>query len=69
MPSEKKYIAYLLRIWQVNGTGLPAWQASLEDPHSGKRIGFADLESLFIYLKDPMGRDCLNETAPEDDEG
>ena len=63
MPSEKKYIAYMLRLRQVNVTGPSVWQASLEDPHSGKQIGFADLVSLFAYLKDQTDRDarCLTQ--------
>jgi len=31
------------------------WRASLEDPHSGERRGFADLESLFAFLKEQTG--------------
>ncbi len=41
----------MLRLWQVNNTGLSDWQASLEDPHNGKKIGFADLESFFRISK------------------
>jgi hypothetical protein len=68
MPPEKRYIAYMLRLWRVNSTGLLGWQASLEDPHSGKQIGFADLTSLFSYLKDQMGRDRENKEALEDEQ-
>ena len=57
MPTEIKYLAYLLRMWRKNSAGLAAWQASLEDPHTGKQIGFADLESLFSYLQDKTDRD------------
>lgn len=55
MPPKKSYIAYLLRLWRVNSAERPDWQASLEDPHSGKQIGFADLVSLFSYLEDQTG--------------
>jgi len=68
MPPEKKYIAYMLRVWRVNRTELPVWQASLEDPHNGKQIGFADLASLFSYLKDQTGRDREKEEDLEDEE-
>jgi hypothetical protein len=67
MPLEKKYFAYMLRLWRVNNTGGLGWQASLEDPHSGKQIGFADLVSLFSYLKDQTGKDQENEAALEDE--
>ena len=67
MPPEKNYIAYMLRLWRINNTGLLVWQASLEDPHSGKQIGFADFESLFSYLKDQTGTDRENQEVPEDE--
>lgn len=47
----RPYRAYLLRLWQVEGDVHPDWRASLEDPHSGERIGFADLGHLFEYLE------------------
>jgi hypothetical protein len=28
-----------------------AWRASLQDAQSGERLGFADLEQLFVYLR------------------
>jgi len=52
MPNiEQRYMAYLLRLWQVNTTETTVWRASLEDPHTGEQKGFADLESLFTFLK------------------
>jgi hypothetical protein len=68
MPPEKRYIAYMLRLWRVNSAGLPDWQASLEDPHSGKQIGFADLFSLFSYLKDQTGRVREDKETLEDEQ-
>jgi hypothetical protein len=67
MPPNKRYIAYMLRLWRVNSTELSDWQASLEDPHNGKQIGFADLVSLFSYLKDQTGKDRENEETLEDE--
>jgi hypothetical protein len=43
------YHAGLLRLWR-DGPGGP-WRASLQDAESGARIGFADLERLFAYLR------------------
>jgi hypothetical protein len=63
MPSTKKYVAYMLRLWWVNDSGRSDWQASLEDPHSGKQIGFADLVSLFSYLKDQTGTNGETEVS------
>ena len=48
---QRQYYSYLLRLWQVDGAGSPIWRASLEDPRTGERRGFADLESLVAFLK------------------
>ncbi len=48
----RAYFAYLLRLWQVNGTGPPIWRASLEDPHTRERQGFPDLERLCAFLEE-----------------
>jgi len=48
---RRRYIAYLLRLWQVRcETGL-AWRASLESALAGERRGFASLDELFDYLR------------------
>jgi len=51
---QRRYYSYLLRLWQVDGAGTPIWRASLEDPHTGERRGFPDLESLFAFLKEQI---------------
>jgi hypothetical protein len=48
----RRYMAYLVRLWQVTSAGRLVWRASLEDPHTGERRGFADLETLFDFLKE-----------------
>ena len=53
---NRQYLAYMLRLWQVNTTGGPVWRASLEDPHTGNRSGFSDLASLFAFLEDELGQ-------------
>ncbi len=42
--------SFLLRLWSSRDRGNLAWQSSLEDPHTGERVGFASLEHLFAYL-------------------
>jgi len=54
------YHAGLLRLWRVGAGG--AWRASLQDAESGERIGFADLDHLFAYLRQ------LTEDAPDERE-
>lgn len=43
------YQAYLLRLWRET-TDLP-WRATLEDPHTGRRQGFADLSQLIAFFQ------------------
>ena len=51
-----RYRAYLLRLWDANSHGPPAWHASLEDTHTGERHGFADLERLVAFLMEQIGQ-------------
>jgi hypothetical protein len=48
----RRYHAYLLRLWQSGEEGSNTWRISVEDPHTGERRGFADLNSLFAFLKE-----------------
>jgi hypothetical protein len=45
-------LSYLLRLWRTEGFQDFEWRASLEIPETGQRIGFANLEQLFVYLMD-----------------
>ncbi|UCH60847.1 MAG: hypothetical protein JSV61_05025 [Anaerolineales bacterium] len=45
-----RYLAYLLRLWQVKDAGKLIWRASLEDSHTGDRQGFPSLEALVTFL-------------------
>ncbi len=49
---QHRYFAYLLRMWQTNEGDASVWHASLENPHTGERLGFADLDRLCTFLKD-----------------
>jgi hypothetical protein len=56
MPQERRpYIAYLLRVWQVEGKEGPSWRASVEEAHTGERQGFASLEELFDFVREQTG--------------
>jgi hypothetical protein len=50
---KRRYFAWLLRIWE-SGETETGWQASLQDPHSGERIGFASAEGMWLYVKEHM---------------
>jgi hypothetical protein len=52
MAKRKGYYSYLLRMWQTDEGPGCAWCASLEQPGTGERRGFATLDQLFSFLKE-----------------
>lgn len=46
----RRYVSYLLRLWQVQAEQGLAWRASLEDTRTSERHGFASLEDLWGFL-------------------
>ncbi|MBN1658802.1 MAG: hypothetical protein JXA93_10390 [Anaerolineae bacterium] len=46
----KPYLAYLLRLWQVNMEEGSVWRASLESADGTERQAFGDLACLFAFL-------------------
>jgi len=48
---ERRYISYLIRLWQVKNSSGLVWRASLESSRTGERHGFADLDALFAFLR------------------
>lgn len=56
---ERRYISYLLRLWQIEIQGQSVWQASLEDSRTGKRQGFVSVDALLTFL-----RQALDEERP-----
>ena len=49
-----RYVSYLLRMWSTEQGEATCWRASLEDPHTGERFGFASLEELFSFLTEKV---------------
>jgi hypothetical protein len=49
--------SYILRLWRVDGPQAAEWHASLEDPSTKERFGFASLEQLFAFLMELSERD------------
>ncbi len=67
---HRQYVSYLLRVWRADGDEAAVWRASLQDPHTGQRIGFADLQRLFAFLVEQTGdapRDA--HSAPVEERG
>ena len=49
-----RYRAFMLRCWEVRSPdpdGLTTWRFGVEDPHTGQKHGFADLEALAAFLQ------------------
>ncbi|GIK57139.1 MAG: hypothetical protein BroJett015_28020 [Chloroflexota bacterium] len=42
------YLAYLVRLWH-EGEGV--WRSTVENPHTGERHAFADVEALFVFMR------------------
>jgi hypothetical protein len=58
LDAPRRYVAYLLRGWAERGDDPAApvvWRFSLEDPHTGRRRGFADLARLVEALAEECG--------------
>jgi hypothetical protein len=49
---RRRYISYLLRLWQIESGGELIWRASLESALTGKQRGFASLDDLFEFLRE-----------------
>ncbi len=46
----EEYLSYILRLWREDKPG-SRWLSSLQNPISGERIGFADMDELFEFLR------------------
>ena len=80
MSEQRRYLAYLLRLWQDSAghtscgehppadraqCSRPLWRASLESPRSGERRGFASLDELFAFLEKEIGQGDPDPEAPD----
>jgi hypothetical protein len=61
---RRGYVAYLLRLWQVEEGENAPWRASLESPQSGARRGFASLVELFTFLETQTGQIARGRPSP-----
>ena len=53
---QGRYLSYLLRLWQTSSKEEQVWRASLEEPGTRERRGFASPEALFDFLAAQTGR-------------
>lgn len=66
---KERYLAYLLRIWQIKDAGQLVWRASLEDAHTGERQGFASLDALIAFLWEQIRNSKREGGLDQDDDG
>jgi hypothetical protein len=66
--SQRRYLSYLLRLWQTSDRGKQVWRASLESPGTGERQGFASLEDLFNFLQ-AQTEPCDRQNRRQDTQG
>ncbi len=60
-PDTPPLRAYMLRFWKVGSLDPqrpPTWRFSLEDPHTGDKVGFADLDAMVAFLQAEIASDA-----------
>lgn len=67
MDEKHHYFSFLLRLWLAGTGDQPQWRASLEDIRTGERVGFADLEALYVYLDQQTRRGNRPKEAIQED--
>jgi hypothetical protein len=56
MTERRRYLSYLLRMWQTSDGRETVWRALLQSPDGKERHGFASLEELTDFIKDQAER-------------
>jgi hypothetical protein len=67
MSEERRYVSYLLRLWQAQSAEGLVWRASLEHASTGERHGFACLADLLAFLERDTA--LVDEDEPRDGRG
>ena len=62
LSGERRYLSYLLRLWQTQVEGRLVWRVSLEHAGTGERRGFASLADLHAFLEQEIA--LVNEDKP-----
>jgi hypothetical protein len=69
MADERRYLAFLVRLWSVHHNGELVWRASAENAHTGERHAFADLPALCDFLRAAVADDHIASCAREASHG
>lgn len=54
MPSPPRYHSYLIRFWQVPDAEPQDWRVSLEDPRTGEKRHFPNLQAAFVFFHEAL---------------
>jgi hypothetical protein len=65
----EEYQTYLLRLWRTCTSGRWQWRASIENPHTGERQTFADVEQCFDFLRAMCDEDTGTKRHAEREKG
>jgi hypothetical protein len=60
---QRRYLSYLLRLWQIESGGRLVWRASLEDARTGARQGFGTIDALLVFLREQIGEESDDDGA------
>ena len=63
MTKQRRYLSYLLRMWQTSDGEEMVWRASVQSPDSKEQHGFANLEELMRFLQEQA--DHTNDDEPK----
>jgi hypothetical protein len=58
------YQAYLLRVWRDDE--LSGWRALLENPHTGRSIGFSSMKQLYEFLDETTSGNYSKQVGKDD---
>ncbi len=62
---QRHHVSYLLRLWQVKSQGQLVWRASLQNPDTSERTGFANLNDLVAFLLQHYGNNVAAEPVAQ----
>lgn len=71
---DSNYRSFLVRLWREHGATRPGnaadgpvWRFSVEDPHTGERLGFNKLGGLVAFLQAQMNPGAENGAPPPEE--
>ncbi len=63
----EEYLSYILRLWREVKPG-SNWLSSLQNPITGERMGFADMDELFEFLRKKTSQGDISQPDKDTEE-